>query len=429
MLTDVACRQAKPRARPYKLADEKGLYLYVTPSGYRSWRWKYRIGGKERRLVFGPYPLVSLTLARRLRDEAALVKIMGGDPAAELHKRRAALIPAPERTFEAVARKWHERRKPSWAKRHAANVLKSLEDEAFEAKSPLGLWRARFGQLDIAAITAPMVLEVLRPIEARGAVDQAHRVRQRISDVFGSAIAAGLADSDPAAAVKKALQAVVKRNHPAFRRIEDARHLLSVTEAEPAHPSTKLASRMLALTAARSEPMRYMAPDELEELDGDEPIWRIPPTKMKLALRHKQDEAFEFIVPLSRQAVDVVKAALQLSAGGPFVFPSQRHAHRPMSENAISSMYRRFAQFAGRHVPHGWRATFSTIMNERAVAMDRPEDRAIIDLMLAHKPEGVEAVYNRAAYMPRRRQLAQAWADMLIEGLAPALSLLEGPRK
>lgn len=418
MLTDAKCRTAKPLAKPYKLADERGLYLYVTPTGFKSWRWKYRVGGKEKRLIFGPYPEVSLTDARKMRDEARRAKREGMDPGLQRKQRRAALASSGERSFEALARRWHELRRATWTPKHAAQVLGSLEDEVFP----------RIGGVPIEEVTAPMVLEVLRPIAARGAVDQAHRVRQRISDVFGSAIAAGLAETDPAAAVKKALQPVIKRNYPAFRRIADARALLEATEAAPAHPSTKLASRMLAITAARSEPLRFMDPRELEDLEGDEPIWRIPAAKMKLALHHKQDEAFEFIVPLPRQAVEVVRAALRLSAGGPYVFPSQRHAHRPMSENAISTMYRR-AGYGGRHVPHGWRSTFSTVMNERAVAMDRPEDRAIIDLMLAHKPEGVEAAYNRAAYMPRRRRLAQDWADLLLAGLAPAESLLEGPRK
>jgi integrase len=136
----------------------------------------------------------------------------------------------------------------------------------------------------------------------------------------------------------------------------------------------------------------------------------------------------EFLVPLSRQAVAVVKAALKLTKGGPLLFPNTRHVHRPMSENAVSSLYKRFPEIRGRHVPHGWRSTFSTIMNEIAVDLDRPEDRPIIDLMLAHKPDGVEATYNRAAYMKRRREIAQAWADMLLKGFPPAEQLLSGPR-
>jgi integrase len=149
---------------------------------------------------------------------------------------------------------------------------------------------------------------------------------------------------------------------------------------------------------------------------------------MKGKAAQRANPSYEFIVPLPRQAVDIVRAALSLSNGAPLLFPSNRHAHRPMSDNALSVMYRRLPEFAGRHVPHGWRSTFSTIMNERAQQLDRPGDRAVIDLMLAHAPSGTEAVYNRAAYMKRRRELAQEWADLLLEGLPPASTLLDGPR-
>jgi integrase len=430
MLTELRCKAAKPADKPYKLTDEKGLYLYVTPTGFKSWRWKFRIGKTEKRMTFGPYPEVSLAQARKQRDEAARVKRDGADPVAERQRAKAAIEAATENTFETVAKRWHETRKATWAVRHAKQVLASLEAEVFAATSKAGLWAGKFGKLPISTITAPMVLAVLRPVESRGAVEQTHRVRQRMSDVFVFAIAAGLAENDPAAIVRKALAPIRKRRFPAFRTLDDARAALKVMEPEPAHPITKLASRLLALTAVRSGPLRHAAPSEFEGLDTPQAQWRIPAEKMKLQLAEREDEAFEFIVPLSRQAVEVVKAALRLvGEDAPLLFPSTRHLHRPMSENAISSMYKRFPTVRGRHVPHGWRSTFSTIMNELAVEEDRGDERAIIDLMLAHKPEGVEGIYNRAAYMPRRRRIAQAWADMLLDGLPPAEQLLTGRRK
>jgi hypothetical protein len=419
VLTDARCRSAKAQEKPYKLADAKGLYLYVTPTGYKSWRWKYRLGRVEKRIIFGPYPEISLSEARDLRDEAARLKRQGADPAEARKEQAANRTAAADNTFETIARRWHEARLATWSASHAKKVLASLETEVFP----------KLGAKPIKSITGLQVLEVLQPIEQRGAIDQAHRIRQRMSDVFGFGMAAGVADSDPASVVRKALKPVKKGRYPALRKIEDARELLRVTEEQPAHPLTKLASRLMAITAVRSEPLRFATPAEFEGLDGKQPVWRIPAAKMKLQLEQKEDESFEFLVPLPWQAVEVVKAALQLVRGAPLLFPSVRHAHKPMSENALSTMYKRFPQFAGRHVPHGWRSTFSTIMNERAVAMDRPEDRAIIDLMLAHKPEGVEAAYNRAAYMPRRRQLAQDWADLLIVGLVPAEQLLGGRRR
>jgi integrase len=253
-------------------------------------------------------------------------------------------------------------------------------------------------------------------------------MRRFISAVFECAIADELAAHDPAARLGALLKPKVSRNRPALRTIEDAQALLHAAEAAPAHPLTKLASRMLAVTAARSYPLRHAEPHEFEGLDGDNPIWRIPPTKMKLDVTQKQQEAFEFIVPLPPQAVEIIKVARQL-ASGKYVFPNVRYPNKPMSENAISVMYRRLPRFSGRHVPHGWRSTFSTIMNERAEERDRPNDRNVIDLMLAHKPAGVEAIYNRANFMARRRKIAEEWAELLFGSLPPATTLLEGPRR
>lgn len=417
MLTDAQCKSAKARGRSYKLSDSKGLHLFVATTGTRSWRWKFRIEGKEKQLVLGHYPDTSLAAARELRDDAAKAKRSGLDPAVE-RKAAKARRSDPAMTFEALARDWHQRQKPTWRPDHAANVLRQLKTDVFPA----------IGAKPINSIKAPDVLRLLRPVEARGAIDQAHRLRQRISAVFVAAIAAGLADSDPAATLSAALKPNTIGRHPALRTIEEARALLAASEALPAHPLTKLAARMLAVTTVRSEAVRFAAPEEFEGLDGAAPIWRIPAAHMKGKLAQRADHAFEFIVALPWQAVEIVQAALRLSAGAPLVFPGNRNAHRPMSDAAISALYRRVPGLNGRHVPHGWRATFSTIMNERAVAMDRPEDEAILDLMLAHVPTGVKSIYNRAAYMPRRRRLAQEWADMLLEGLPPAASLLEGPR-
>jgi integrase len=184
----------------------------------------------------------------------------------------------------------------------------------------------------------------------------------------------------------------------------------------------------MALTAVRSGPLRHAEPAEFHGLATSSPTWRIPAAKMKLDVMQKRQEAFDFIVPLAPAAVEIVQLAMRLTTGGPYLFPNGRSPLRPMSENALSIAYRRLPAFASRHVPHGWRSTFSTVMNERAEEAGRAGDRAIIDLMLAHKPSGVEATYNRAAFMPRRRELAQAWAELLLEGLPPSSSLLGAPR-
>lgn len=270
--------------------------------------------------------------------------------------------------------------------------------------------------MPLKEITPPLVLSVLRAIEARPAIETAHRVRQRMSAVFVYGLAAGVGDSDPAAIVERALAPVVRGRQPAVTELEAARKIIVDVEAIPAHPATKLAHRLIALTAVRSGEVRGARPDEFVGLDGKEPMWIIPAARMKMRRDH--------LVPLSRQAVEVVAIARQLAARGPLLFPSARFAHREMSENAIGYLLNR-AGYYQRHVPHGWRSAFSTIMNERY-----REDRQIIDLMLAHGPGNeVEAAYNRAAHMERRRELAQIWADLILDGASPASSLLDGPRR
>jgi integrase len=264
-----------------------------------------------------------------------------------------------------------------------------------------------------------MVLKALRVVEQRPAVETAHRIRQRMSDVFVFGIANGVCANDPAAIVRKALAPVVRGHQPAITNLAGLREVMRRAEAITAFPGTKLALRLLALTAVRSADLRGV---EVAEFEGDEVtalggnLWRIPPERIKKAREH--------LVPLSRQALEVIEEARKLVGRGKLLFPSTRHAHRPMSENAIGYLLNR-AGYHGKHVPHGFRAAFSTIMNEKYRA-----DRAIIDLMLSHSPDDkVEAAYNRALHMERRRELAQEWADMLTEGMPPVADLLIGPRR
>lgn len=418
MLTDLQCRKAKAGEKDYKLSDAHGLYLFVTRTGFRSWRWKYRFVGKEKRLVLGSYPDMNLSAAREARENGARLLRSGIDPALQAKQLAAIRLEEAQATFETVAREWHGQQLGGWVPRHAADVIKSLEQDVFP----------KIGSLPIKGITSPMVLEVVRAIEDRPSIETARRVRQRISAVYAYAIASGLAEADPAAPIRAALKPLIKGRQPALATLEEARALLRQVEAAPAHPMTKLASRMLALTALRQGVLRTTMWSELEGRDPDEPVWRIPAARMKLKLDRKIDSRFDFMLPLSRQAVEVLEAARAFAPHSRLVFPSQRHAHKPISENAVGYLYNRLVSH-GRHVPHGWRSTFSTIMNELAQAQGLAGDRAIIDLMLAHIPEGVEASYNRAAYMPRRREISQEWADLLMKDMPPAMALLEGPRR
>lgn len=420
MLTDAQARKAPAKDRDYKLADANGLHLFVTRSGSKSWRMKYRFAGKEKRLTFGLYPEVSLSEARDRRDAARRLIRDNIDPALEKQRGKLAVAAQAEQTFEKLARQWHENVKSCWSEVHAADVLRSLERDIFP----------EIGSVPIAQLDTQLVLAALRKIENRGSIETARRCRQRMSAVFGYGLSEGHCTSDPAAAVTKAMKPLPKKGRqPALTDLDAVRKVLIAAEEAAASPVTKLASRLLALTAVRPGVVLGAGWSEFEDLDGAEPLWRIPAARMKLKLERKDEEQFDHLVPLPPQAVDVINAVRRLTGRSPFVFPNMRHSHKPMSENAIGYLYNRVG-FHGQHVPHGWRAAFSTIMNERAERAGRPTDGRVIDLMLAHMPkEKVEAAYNRAAFMDRRREIAQEWADILSEGLDRPSDLLFGARR
>jgi integrase len=400
MLTPAAVKAARPRASAYKLADGEGLHLFVAPSGLKSFRQRFRLGGKEQLLTHGTYPEMSLAEARAARDHARARLARGEDP------RAASSTPAID-TFAAAARAWHALQVASWTAVHAADVLAQLERDVFPA----------IGAEPLDAIAAPAVLELLRAVEARGARESARRLRQRISAIFELGIAEGWCASNPAAHATRGLKKPAPaRHHPALTSIDDARALMTAVEQLRGAPVAKLASAFLALTAVRWAAVRGARWEEIEDLDGSAPLWRVPAARMKLAAAKKADAAHDHVVPLAPAAVAVLRAARdQSSAAGEMVgliFPGRGDA--PLGERAIVDQYARTA-FAGRHVPHGWRATFSTVMNEA-----RPDDRTVIDQALGHvlKGEGgesakVEAAYNRALHLDRRRRVLDAWAALL----------------
>ena len=414
MLTDTACRKAKPEERDRKLPDSGGLYLFVRTSGTKTWQWKYRFHGREKKLTIGQYPGTTLAQARSARDQARALLRSGVDPSAEKKQSKALAAIASLDTFKRAALAWHAERSVTLAPRYAGQILDRLKENVFP----------EIGGLPIASVTAPQVLAVIRKVESRGASEMAHRVRMHISDIFVWSIASGLCEQDPAATIRKAVKPTNPKLRPALLKLDQVRGLLKTTEARPdVYWATRLASRLMALTAARPGVIRLAEKSEFEGLSGKAPIWRIPAEKMKLTRERKRDASFEFVLPLSRQAAETVRAAMRTSPSATYLFPGVNSHRKPISDRTVSGHYLD-AGFRDQPVPHGWRASYSTIMNERAAIDDRERDRAIIDLMLAHVPEGVEAAYNRAAYMPRRRELAQDWADLLMEGLPPADELL-----
>ncbi len=460
MLTDAKIKAAKAKATDYKLGDAGQLFLHVTKAGGKHWRMNYTYGknasGKpaQKTLTFGPYPALTLLDARKRRDDAKELLRKGRDPAVERRVESVARAAETENTFKLVALRWfalrsgwdlakldEKRRKDGtwsltdavhwadsakgiWSLVHASDVLRSLERDVFD----------EIGDLPITAIESPKVLEVLNAIAKRGAIETAHRICQRISDIYVYAIPAGLAKANPAASMIKALPKVPrsKKQPSIIDRIRDhdgqvkaVRQMLADCDDERCRASTKLALRLLALTAVRPNEIQNARWAELEDLDGPEPLWRIPAERMKGDQDRKAEEGGEHLVPLSSQAVEVIKALRPLTGGYALMFPSERHVHKPISENTIRALLIR-AGYYQRHVPHGFRAAFSTIMNEHP---DRREgDRAVIDLMLAHVPKDkVEGAYNRAGYLPRRREIAQAWADLIAVDLCDPAEHLGKP--
>lgn len=406
MLTDVQIRKAKPADKGYKLTDGAGLHVFVSPAGGKSWRWRYEFGGKEKLLTLGQYPVMGLSDARDAREKARAILREGRDPGIAKKQKRLVVSRQNTETFEIIGREWHTINQSRWSQIHASDILYSLERDVFPG----------IGSYPVREITVTDVLALLRDVESRGSLETARRLRQRIESIFSFAIATDRAAANPAIIVKGAMAPLKRGRQPAITDLDEARQILPRCEAMPGHPLTKLAHRLLALTVVRPGVVLNLP---WSEFPKDAVLWTVPAKRMKLALVRKEDAAHDHLVPLPRQALEVIEAARKLSGLGPMVFPNSRAAHQPMSEGAIRHLLNK-AGYQDRHVSHGWRSTFSTVMNERF-----PADRQIIDLMLAHKPkDAVESAYNRALHLPRRIELAQIWADLVTEGLQPAGNLL-----
>lgn len=427
-LTVAEVRNAKAESKAIKLFDGGGLFLFVSPGGAKSWRMKYRYGGKEKLLTFGQFPAVSLSEAREKREAARAHLRDNRDPGIEAERTRHAAITAAGSTFEAAAIAWHADESPRWSPRHTKVVMHAMRRDVFPA----------FGKMPVADITGPLLLRTVRAIEKRGAIETAKRVLGYISGVFVRAKAEHLVRENPAMGLIDAMKPTPRGSkQPALTDLDDLMTFQKIIDSATASPITKLASRLLALTGMRIGVIRTAAWTEFGGIDWHSPgepapgaIWRIPAEKMKLEVEDKGDEAFDHDVPLPSEAVDVLRALHLLTGRGRLAFPGYHSARVPMSDSAVSSLYKRIdgGRYKGKHVPHGWRSAFSTIMNEWAMEHGKEGDRLLIDLMLAHKPKGIsgsEFAYMRAKFTARRRTLAEVWAGIITAGLAPPMSLMQ----
>ena len=390
-LTPVAIRNAKPRSKPYKFADESGLYLLIKPDGARYWRLKYRFAGKEKLLALGVFDEVSLAEARERRDDAKRTLRDGIDPGAERKTRKLHDKHAAANSFQAVAEEWMTKQRPKWTAGHAERVKRSIEIDLYP----------HIATRPVAELAPPELLATLRKIEARGAHELRERVQQRASMIFRYAVATGRCERDPVADLRGAFTSPTRYNYAALGQ-KDLPEFFAKLAKYDGEPTTKLAIRLLALTFVRTGELRGARWSEFN-LDGAE--WRIPAERMKMRQEH--------IVPLSRQAIDVLRELQQHTGAGALLFPSRSKATQPISENTVLyALYR--MGYHSRATGHGFRSTASTILNELGFPGD------VIERQLAHSSKNkVRAAYNKAQYLPERARMMQQWADLL-DALAKA---------
>jgi integrase len=387
-LTDTAVKAAKSNPRAYKLTDERGMFLLVTPAGGKLWRLKYRMHGKEKLLALGAYPDVSLREARDRRDDARKLIAAGTDPSERKKAEKRAARKSAADSFEAIAREWHTRQAKHWTKDHAERTLSRLVRDVFP-------W---LGNRPVSAIDAADVLDVLQRVEGRGAIETAHRVKTVAAQIFAYAIATRRAERNPVPDLTGALQRSVPKHRAAITDPEQVGGLLRALDAYEGTFVTKCALRLAPLVFTRPGELRAA---EWVEIDLENALWTIPAEKMKMRESH--------MVPLSSQAVAILTDLKALTGEGRYVFPSARSNRRPMSNNAVLSALRRMGFEKTEMSGHGFRAMARTILDE--VLGFRVD---FIEHQLAHAvrdPTG--RAYNRTAHLAERKKMMQAWADYL----------------
>lgn len=386
MLTVTDVKNAKSQSKPYKKADGLGLTLLVQPDGGKFWRFRYRFAGKEQMLSLGEYPQVSLSEARQLRDDARAHIRAGVNPGAARKQAKAEARIAADNTFRAVANEWIELNRGEWRDTHVVRVQSQLDRDILPA----------LGDRPISDISPAEVLAVAKRVEARDALDQAKRCLQRMTSIFALGVRTLRCESNPARELAGVIKSRKVQHRPALA-FEQLPEYLSRLEKVNASSETKGAMEMLLLTATRSGEARGMRWDEV---DFDKALWRIPADRTKTDSEH--------LVPLSRQALAVLERMRPLTGDGRLVFPSPVKSSEPMHANALLMALRRMGYKTGEITAHGFRATFSTTLNELGHNQD------VIERALAHVPKDkVRAAYHRAQYLEERRTLLQTWADMI----------------
>jgi integrase len=385
-LSNTQIQKAKPKAKSYRLYDERGLYLEVSPAGGKHWRLKYRFGGKEKRLALGSYPDVGLKAAREARDNARAVLANDQDPGQHKQTLKAQKMLIAGDSFEGIARDWHQGRSRVWSESHASNIMGRLERDVFP-------W---LGNRPISEITVPELLKVLRRIEDRGAHETAHRVLGNCGEIFRYAVQSGKAERNIVSDLKGALQPVQKTHLAAITDPKRVGELLRMIDGYQGTLPVKCALRLAPLVFVRPGELRAA---EWDAIDLKKAEWRFVVSKTQT----------EHTVPLATQAIKILEELQPLTGNSRYLFPGQRSEHRPMSNNAVLSAFRRMEISKDEMSGHGFRAMARTILDEELGF--RPE---IIEHQLAHRvKDPLGRAYNRTSHLGERKTMMQAWADYL----------------
>ncbi len=393
-LTDIKCKSAKPSQKPVKMADGGGMYLEIMPNGSKYWRLKYRVKVedklKEKRLALGIYPAISLKEARERRDEAKSLIEQGKDPSLEKKKKKALSQENNINTFEAIALEWHEVNKSKWSERYADGIITRLETYIFP----------EIGKYPITEIEPPILLQAIRKIENRPAIEIAKRQLQKCGEIFRYAIATGRATRDPSSDIKGALKPQ-KGGHYAALDVKELPEFLKVLERNDArlYRNTMNAIRLLMLTFVRTSELINARWDEI---DFERKEWIIPAERMKMGKEH--------VVPLSRQVIEILKDQKEIAGHWPLVFPSSVRPKQSISNNTILGAIKRMG-YQGRMTGHGFRALAMS-----AIKQDLGYRHEVVDRQLAHAPRNkIDKAYDRALFLDDRKVMMQDWADYIDE--------------
>jgi integrase len=390
-LTDTKIRSLRAKNKQYKVNDGNSLFIVITPTNHKYWRYRYVLNKKEKLMALGVYPYITLSTARTKAMEAKVLLAQGIDPMEQrkvtkqeiTHKQYISTV----NTFENLAREWHTKTLNKWSKRHAARIIYSLEKYIFP-------W---VGNRLISEIKPMELLILIRNIEHKGIIETAHRVLQRCGKVFKYAIITARAKVDPSAVLKGALEPVQTRHHASITDPIEIGKLLRAIDVYGGNHITKVMLKLAPLLFVRPGELRQM---EWCEINFDTAEWRIPTTKMKMKSPH--------IVPLSKQSIHLLLQLKTLTGNSRYVFPNFHNSNKVLSQNTINHALRRLGYASSTMTAHGFRSMACTLLNEQGWNKDA------IERQLAHSERNnVRAAYNYAQYLPERRQMMQEWADYL----------------